>query len=393
MPGSRTASAVRRRWAARLAAAFVFDARLEAKPAAPATASKPGRGASATGRCADGARGGRRHRAAGAPPARPGRDLAAAGPARRRRRRACPAMPREIERDGMRLGCGPGSHVPAEAIEAYVRRHRLRPRRRRQQRRPALRAQPAAAAGLAGADRAAFPHAEQTTLADTARRGPRRRLPRRTGGARSVARRRRARPCLCGVARAVGAARRANVLRALAARPNVRGAGAALWSAPARRSWAARGARAGRWERRTRAVAAASWPRRCWSCRADEPDGVVIARRARRAGRPGLAAWRAGTGRVVSPGGRGRRAARPGWAVELRARSGGEHFQAGIGRPPRSLKKQYQAQGVPAWERDGPLLYSGGQLVYVPGLGLDARVIGLPGQPLVSLRWEPSAAG
>jgi len=79
--------------------------------------------------------------------------------------------------------------------------------------------------------------------------------------------------------------------------------------------------------------------------------------------------------------------------VELRARSGGEQFQAGIGRPPRSLKKQYQAQGVPAWERDGPLLYSGGQLVFVPGLGLDARVIGLPGQPLVSLRWEPSAAG
>lgn len=79
--------------------------------------------------------------------------------------------------------------------------------------------------------------------------------------------------------------------------------------------------------------------------------------------------------------------------LELRARTGGEQFQAGIGRPPRSLKKQYQAQGVPAWERGGPLVYSGGQLVYVPGLGLDARVIGLPGQPLVNLRWEPSAAG
>lgn len=79
--------------------------------------------------------------------------------------------------------------------------------------------------------------------------------------------------------------------------------------------------------------------------------------------------------------------------LELRSRSGGEQFQAGIGRPPRSLKKQYQAQGVPAWEREGPLLYSGGQLVFVPGLGLDARVIGLPGQPLVSLRWEPSEAG
>lgn len=79
--------------------------------------------------------------------------------------------------------------------------------------------------------------------------------------------------------------------------------------------------------------------------------------------------------------------------LELRERSGGEQFQAGLGRPPRSLKKQYQARAVPAWERDGPLVYSGGQLVFVPGLGLDARVIGLPGQPLVSLSWERKPGG
>ncbi|MEP7299672.1 MAG: tRNA lysidine(34) synthetase TilS [Burkholderiales bacterium] len=75
--------------------------------------------------------------------------------------------------------------------------------------------------------------------------------------------------------------------------------------------------------------------------------------------------------------------------VELRERAGGERFQAGLGRPPRSLKKQFQGAAMPVWERDGPLVYSGGQLVFVPGLGLDARVIGLPGQPLVSLRWVP----
>ncbi|WP_341891145.1 tRNA lysidine(34) synthetase TilS [Variovorax sp. YR752] len=80
-------------------------------------------------------------------------------------------------------------------------------------------------------------------------------------------------------------------------------------------------------------------------------------------------------------------------ALELRERSGGEQFQAGFGRPPRSLKKQFQAQAVPAWERDGPLVYSGGHLVFVPGLGLDARVIGLPGQPLVQLSWERKSAG
>ena len=75
--------------------------------------------------------------------------------------------------------------------------------------------------------------------------------------------------------------------------------------------------------------------------------------------------------------------------LELRERSGGEQFQAGVGRPPRSLKKQFQDAGVPVWERTGPLVYSGGQLVFVPGLGLDARVIGLPGQPMVALRWAP----
>lgn len=74
--------------------------------------------------------------------------------------------------------------------------------------------------------------------------------------------------------------------------------------------------------------------------------------------------------------------------LELRRREGGEQFQAGLGRPPRSLKKQYQAAGVPAWEREGPLVYSGGQLVFVPGLGLDARVIGLPGQVQLQLRWQ-----
>jgi len=76
--------------------------------------------------------------------------------------------------------------------------------------------------------------------------------------------------------------------------------------------------------------------------------------------------------------------------LELRERAGAERFQAGIGRPPRSLKKQFQEAGVPAWQRSGPLLYSGGQLVFVPGLGLDARVLGLPGQALVTLRWVAS---
>ncbi len=77
--------------------------------------------------------------------------------------------------------------------------------------------------------------------------------------------------------------------------------------------------------------------------------------------------------------------------LDLRPRMGGETFQAGSGRPPRSLKKQFQAAGIPDDERAGPLVYSGTQLVFVPGLGIDARVIGLPGQLLVSLAWLPGA--
>lgn len=73
--------------------------------------------------------------------------------------------------------------------------------------------------------------------------------------------------------------------------------------------------------------------------------------------------------------------------VDLRDRQGAEQFQGEPGRPPRSLKKQYQAAGIPAWQRAGPLLYSGGQLLFVPGLGLDVRVLALPGQAQVSLAW------
>jgi tRNA(Ile)-lysidine synthase len=73
--------------------------------------------------------------------------------------------------------------------------------------------------------------------------------------------------------------------------------------------------------------------------------------------------------------------------LELRARSGGEQFQAGLGRPARSLKKQYQAAGIAESLRGGPLVFSGSHLVFVPGLGIDARVVGLPGQDLVSLDW------
>lgn len=73
--------------------------------------------------------------------------------------------------------------------------------------------------------------------------------------------------------------------------------------------------------------------------------------------------------------------------LELRPRGGAERFQSRPGTPPRSLKKQYQAAGVPAWERDGPLVYTGDRLLYVPGLGFDARCLAAPGAPQWRLAW------
>lgn len=145
---------------------------------------------------------------------------------------------------------------------------------------------------------------------------------------------------------------------------------------------------------------AASWPlaggllRRyrghlTWQAAAVVPDEATVLEST-------LSIRRAGTYRLPGWGGRLRvRRVQEGgvplaWLaqIELRERSGGERYQAGIGRPARSLKKQFQAAELPAWQRSGPLVYSGGQLVFVPGLGIDARVIGLPGQSQVTMQWE-----
>jgi tRNA(Ile)-lysidine synthase len=77
---------------------------------------------------------------------------------------------------------------------------------------------------------------------------------------------------------------------------------------------------------------------------------------------------------------------------ELRARGGGEQFQRSRRSVPRSLKKQFQAAGVPAWLRGGPLLYGGDTLLYVPGLGIDARVQASGATPMLGLRWLPDDA-
>lgn len=76
--------------------------------------------------------------------------------------------------------------------------------------------------------------------------------------------------------------------------------------------------------------------------------------------------------------------------VRVLPRQGGEDFQLGPKRPARALRKQFQAQAVPEWERAGPLVYAGDQLIFVAGLGLDARVWAEPGEPQVALTWVPN---
>ncbi|MFL6670316.1 MAG: tRNA lysidine(34) synthetase TilS [Burkholderia ambifaria] len=60
-----------------------------------------------------------------------------------------------------------------------------------------------------------------------------------------------------------------------------------------------------------------------------------------------------------------------GATLVLRARAGGERLRTSPGGPGRTLKNLFQERGVPAWQRDVPLLFAGDRLVYVPRLGVN----------------------
>ena len=78
--------------------------------------------------------------------------------------------------------------------------------------------------------------------------------------------------------------------------------------------------------------------------------------------------------------------------VCLQARRGQERIRLQPEASSRSLKNQFQALGVPAWQRGGPLLFTpDGRLVFVPGLGPDAAFVAAPGQPQRQLLWVPDA--
>jgi tRNA(Ile)-lysidine synthase len=78
--------------------------------------------------------------------------------------------------------------------------------------------------------------------------------------------------------------------------------------------------------------------------------------------------------------------------LEARPRSGGERFKPHPGRPSRTLKRLYQDAGIPEFERARlPLLWRGGELIYVAGLGSDVRLTDRDGERIV-IEWQPDAS-
>ncbi|MCP3714764.1 tRNA lysidine(34) synthetase TilS [Paraburkholderia sp. CNPSo 3281] len=65
-----------------------------------------------------------------------------------------------------------------------------------------------------------------------------------------------------------------------------------------------------------------------------------------------------------------------------RARSGGERLRDEAANVSRTLKNLFQTRGVPAWERDVPLLFVGETLLFVPRIGVNRSAFAaLPGEP------------
>ena len=303
-------------------------------------------------------------------------------------------MPRAVERDGV-TWLRPWLEQPHEAVAAYVRRHRLRhieddsnadPRFARNRLRlavwPAL--------------EQAFPQAE-ASLADAARWAAQARAGLDDLAALDLA------ACRAGDDaldlarwRALAPHRAVQVLRlwlrlAGAAAPGAAAAERLMAELPAAAGparWPLPGGELRRYRGHLRFHPAAASDAQAPAAAAPAPEATLAVVRAGRYALPGwggvLVARRVREGGVALE-----RLA----ALRLAPRAGGEQFQAAAGRPARSLKKQYQAAALPAWARGGPLLWDAAQLVFVPGLGPDARVLAPRGTPQLALHWEPAGRG
>ena len=78
--------------------------------------------------------------------------------------------------------------------------------------------------------------------------------------------------------------------------------------------------------------------------------------------------------------------------LQVRVRKGGERLQTDPRRPRRTLKNLFQEAGVPPWERDRlPLLASGDDVVWVPGLGIDVKYRATKNAPGFLPEWRKMA--
>ena len=293
------------------------------------------------------------------------------------------AMPRQVERAGI-VWARPWLAQPAQVVATYARRHRLRfvadpsnadPRFARSR----LRAQ------LLPALRQAFPGADALLAESAARNAEAQALHDEIAQADLVA---------LGEAgalrlvpwRALSEARRRNVLRLWLSQVLGRGAPQTLIE---------------RLMRELPGTAAAEWPAAGVTLRRYRGRLAAVPARnptAPSSSLPQLAGIdSAGSYPVPGQAGRLHLVATPVGGVPLdalrnaqwRVRSGGEHFQRAMGTPPRRLKKQFQAAGIASWQRDAPLLFSAdGRLLFVPGLGIDARAQAVAGAPRFALSWE-----
>jgi len=81
-----------------------------------------------------------------------------------------------------------------------------------------------------------------------------------------------------------------------------------------------------------------------------------------------------------------------GKSLQVRLRSGGERLKPDARRPSRTLKNLFQEAGVPPWERARmPLIFCGNDLVWAPGLGVDAKYLSAGRAPGIVPDWRSSS--
>jgi tRNA(Ile)-lysidine synthase len=75
--------------------------------------------------------------------------------------------------------------------------------------------------------------------------------------------------------------------------------------------------------------------------------------------------------------------------VTIRARRGGERLRPDVNRPRRTLKNLLREAALPPWERQTlPLIYSGDNLVCVPGIGVDFEYQAAAGEEGLIVSWQ-----